>query len=80
MKKGITIHAVSIDVNIPTDIKRFFDERIEILNMFGTKCYVILEDEDKSPLNLLDEEFHRKVERWLATITSDKVFSYTWKA
>lgn len=79
MKKGITIFAVATDANIPVDIKHFFDERLEIMNVFGTKCYVILEDEEKSPLNLLDEESHRKLERWLATIGSDKVFSYTWK-
>jgi histidinol phosphatase-like PHP family hydrolase len=79
MKKGITFYAVATDANIPDEIRRYFDERLEIRNVFGTKCYVILEDEEKSPLNLLDEEFHRKVERWLAMVSSDKVFACTWK-
>jgi hypothetical protein len=38
----------------------------------------MLEDDDKSPLNLLDEEGHRKVERWLQTVRSSSVFSYSW--
>ena len=79
MKKNITFYAVAIDANIPDDIRRYFDERLEVRKVFGTKSYVILEDEEKSPLNLLDEEFHRKVERWLAMISSDRVFTYSWK-
>jgi hypothetical protein len=78
MSKTISVYAVSIEQEIPREIRHFFDERIEIKNIFGTKCYVILEDEENSPLNLLDEEFYRKVERWLLTVGSDKVFSYTW--
>ncbi len=79
MKKEITFHAVATDVSMPIEINHFFQERIEIRSIFGTKCYVILEDEETSPLNLLDEEFRRKVERWLVTVASEKVFSYTWK-
>jgi hypothetical protein len=80
MRKAISFYAISTDVKIPEEIKQFFDDRIEVRNIFGTKCYIILEDEESSPLNLLDEEFYRRVKRWLLTVSSEKVFSYTWKA
>jgi hypothetical protein len=79
MSKTISFYAVAIDQEIPREIQKFFDDRIEIKSIFGTKCYVILEDEESSPLNLLDEEFYRKVKRWLSTVSSSKVFSYSWK-
>jgi hypothetical protein len=79
MTKAISIHAIAVSAEIPREIKHFLDESIEIRNIFGTKCYIILEDEENSPLNLLDEEFYRKVKRWLSTVMSEKVFSYTWK-
>ena len=78
--KTISVYAVAVSEKIPSEIKEFFDDRIEIRKIFGTKCYFILEDEESSPLNLLDEESYRKVKRWLSTVSSDKVFSYTWKA
>jgi hypothetical protein len=80
MPKTISVFAVAVDERIPQEIRHFFDERIEVRNIFGTKCYVILEDDENSPLNLLDEEFYRKVKRWLSTVSSVRVFSYTWKA
>ena len=63
---------------IPPDIKGIFDEKLEVKDIFGTKCYVMIEDEDKSPLNLLDEENHRKAERWLQTVGGNSIFSYSW--
>ena len=53
-------------------------KRNEVKEIFVTKCYVMIEDEDKSPLNLLDEESHRRVERWLQTVAADSIFSYSW--
>lgn len=79
MSRAISVHAVGIDEEIPRDIRQFFDERIEIRSIFGVKCYIILEDDENSPLNLLDEEQYRKVKRWLSTVISNKVFSYSWK-
>lgn len=79
MTKKISVHAISVNADIPTEFKRFFDERIEIRNIFGTKCYVILEDEENSPLNFLDEEYYRKLRRWLSTVASEKIFSYSLK-
>ena len=79
MSKAISVYAVAIDEKIPQEIKQFFDDRIEVRNIFGTKCYIILEDDENSPLNLLDEEFYRKTKRWLSTVNSDRVFSYTWR-
>ena len=76
--KTLTFYAVAIDLEIPKEIRQYFDDRIELRNIFGTKCYVILEDDEVSPLNLLDEEFYRMVKRWLSTISADKVFSYMW--
>ncbi len=78
MPNSITVYAVATDEAIPREIRHFFDERIEVRNIFGIKCYVILEDNENSPLNLLDEEFYRKVKRWISTVSSDKVFSYSW--
>jgi hypothetical protein len=78
MSKTISIYAVAVEEEIPREIRQFFDERIEIKNIFGTKCYIILEDDENSPLNLLDEESYRKVKRWLSTVSSHKVFSYKW--
>jgi hypothetical protein len=75
----MSVYAIATDEKIPSEIRAFLDEKIEVRNIFGTKCYVILEDEESSPLNLLDEEFYRKVKRWLLTVSSDKVFSYTWR-
>ena len=63
---------------IPPDIKGIFDEKLEVKDIFGTKCYVMIEDEDKSPLNLLDEENHRKAERWQKTVGGKYIFSYSW--
>jgi len=80
MRKGLTFCAIAIDVEVPEELKVFFNERLDIRSIFGRKCYVILEEDDKSPLNLLDEGDHRKAERWLATIDSKDVFSYTWNA
>ena len=80
MTKTLTFYAVAIDQDIPKEIKQYFDDRIEIRTIFGTKCYVILEDDEVSPLNLLDEEFYRKVKRWLSTIRAERVFSYVWTA
>ncbi len=80
MSKTISVYAIAIDEKIPSDIRAFFDEKIEVRKIFGTKCYVILEDEESSPLNLLDEESYRKVKRWLLTVNSEQVFSYSWKA
>jgi hypothetical protein len=80
MRKGLAFHAIAIDVEVPEDLKNYFNERLDICTIFGKKCYVILEDEDKSPLNLLDEEDHRRVERWLATVDNEKVFHYGWRA
>jgi len=79
MTKSLAFYAIAIDQEIPKEIKENFDDRIEIRTIFGTKCYVILEDDEVSPLNLLDEEFYRRVKRWLSTISAEKVFSYTWK-
>lgn len=78
MAKTLTFHAVSVDQDIPSEIRQYFEERIEIRSIFGIKCYVILEDDEVSPLNLLDEEFYRRVKRWLLTIDAEGVFSYTW--
>ena len=78
MAKTLTFHAVAIDQDIPREIRQYFQERIEIRSIFGIKCYVILEDDEVSPLNLLDEEFYRRVKRWLLTIDAEGVFSYTW--
>jgi hypothetical protein len=78
MAKTLTFYAVAIDQDIPTEIRQYFDDRIEIKTIFGTKCYVILEDDEVSPLNLLDEEFYRKAKRWLSTISAERVFSYVW--
>jgi hypothetical protein len=80
VSKTMSFFAIVVDEKIPNDIRVFLDEIIEVRKIFGTKCYVILEDEDISPLNLLDEECYRKVKRWLSTVNSDKVFSYTWRA
>ena len=80
MSNTMSFYAIVVDEKIPSDIRLFLDEKIDVRKIFGTKCYVILEDEDISPLNFLDEEFYRKVKRWLLTVNSDKVFSYTWKA
>jgi hypothetical protein len=80
LAKKISVHAIAVDEKIPNDIQAFLNEKIDVRMIFGTKCYVILEDEEHSPLNLLDEEFYRKVKRWLQSVNSDKVFSYTWKA
>jgi hypothetical protein len=78
MSKTISVYAVAVDEDIPREIRQFFDERIEVRNIFGTKCYVFLEDDEHSPLNLLDEESYRKVKRWLSTLSSGKFFSYSW--
>jgi hypothetical protein len=80
MRKGLAFYAIATDLELPEDLKLFFNERLSVCNIFGNKCYVILEDEDKSPLNLLDEKDHRRIERWLATVDSDKVFYYRWSA
>ena len=76
--KKMTFCGIAIEVEVPSELKVFFNERLDIRSIFGRKCYVILEDDDKSPFNLLDEDDHRKVERWLATIDSKDVFLYTW--
>ena len=78
MRKRLTFCAIAVDVEVPSELKAFLNERLDIRSIFGRKCYVILEDDDKSPLNLLDEDDHRKVERWLATIDGKDVFRYTW--
>lgn len=80
MSKTISVYVIVVDEKIPREIRQFFDDRIAIRTIFGTKCYVILEDDENSPLNLLDEEFYRKIKRWLSTVSSEKVFTYTWKA
>jgi hypothetical protein len=80
MSRTIAFYAVAVDQEIPKEIREHLDDRIEIRIIFGIKCYVILEDDEVSPLNLLDEELYRKVKRWLSTISADKVFSHIWKA
>jgi len=79
MPSGITFHAIATSASVPEEIRIFFDERLEVRSIFGTKCYILLESDDKSPLNLMDEDLHRKTERWLATVNSSKIFSYVWK-
>ena len=74
----MSFFAISTRTMVPPEIKRILDEKLEVRDVFGTRCYVMLEDEDKSPLNLLDEENHRKVERWLKTVNADSIFSYSW--
>jgi hypothetical protein len=74
----MSFFAISTQSIVPPDIKRILDEKLEIKDIFGTRCYVMIEDEDKSPLNLLDEEGHRKIERWLQTVGADSIFSYSW--
>ncbi len=78
MNRHMSFHAISTKTLLPDDIKKVFDEKLEVRDVFGTRCYVMVEDDDKSPLNLLDEETHRRVERWLQTVGSDSVFSYSW--
>lgn len=78
MSRRLSFYAIARDAVIPNEIKRVLNDKLDIQNIFGTKCYVMLEDEDKSPLNLLDEECHRKVERWLATVRTKSVFRYSW--
>jgi hypothetical protein len=78
MGRRMTFFAISTMSLIPPDIKGIFDEKLEVKDIFGTKCYVMIEDEDKSPLNLLDEENHRKAERWLQTVGGNSIFSYSW--
>ena len=74
----MSFFAISTRTMIPTEIKRILDEKLEVRDVFGTRCYIMLEDDDKSPLNLLDEEIHRRVERWLQTVGADSIFSYSW--
>jgi hypothetical protein len=78
MTRRMSFFAISTQSLVPPEIKRIFDEKLEVRDIFGTRCYVMIEDEDKSPLNLLDEENHRKVERWLQTVGADSIFSYSW--
>jgi hypothetical protein len=78
MDRKMSFFAISTRTIIPPEIKKIFDEKLEVRDVFGTRCYVMLEDDDKSPLNLLDEERHRKVERWLQTVGADSIFSYSW--
>jgi hypothetical protein len=78
MSRRMSFHAIATEAHIPEEIRKVFYEKLEVREVFGTKCYVMLEDDDKSPLNLLDEEGHRKVERWLQTVRSSSVFSYSW--
>ncbi|MCI0561799.1 MAG: hypothetical protein MN733_25210 [Nitrososphaera sp.] len=74
----MSFYAVSTETHIPEEIRKVFYEKLEIRDVFGTKCYVMIEDDDKTPLNLLDEETHRRVERWLQTVGADSVFTYSW--
>jgi len=74
----MSFYAISTETNIPEEIRKSLYEKLEIRDVFGMKCYVMIEDDDKSPLNLLDEESHRRVERWLQTVGSDSVFAYSW--
>lgn len=74
----MSFYAISTETHIPEEIRKIVYEKLEVRDIFGTKCYVMIEDEDKSPLNLLDEESHRRVERWLHTVGSDSVFTYSW--
>ncbi len=78
MSKRMSFYAISTETHIPEEIRKIVYERLDVRDIFGTKCYVMIEDEDKSPLNLLDEETHRRVERWLQTVGSDSVFTYSW--
>ncbi len=74
----MSFYAISTETHVPEEIRKIVYERLDVRDIFGTKCYVMIEDEDKSPLNLLDEETHRRVERWLQTVGSDSVFTYSW--
>lgn len=74
----MSFFAISTQSLVPPDIRRIFDEKLEVRDIFGIRCYVMIEDDDKSPLNLLDEENHRKVERWLQTVGADNIFAYSW--
>lgn len=78
MNKRMSFYAISTLSIVPPEIRRILEERLEVKDIFGTRCYVMIEDVDKSPLNLLDEENHRKVERWLETVGADSIFSYSW--
>jgi len=78
MSKRMSFYAISTETHVPEEIRKIVYERLDVRDIFGTKCYVMIEDEDKSPLNLLDEETHRRVERWLQTVGSDSVFTYSW--
>ena len=78
MTRKMSFFAVSTQSLIPPEIKQIFDEKLEVRDIFGTRCYVMIEDEDKSPLNLLDEENHRKVERWFQTVGANSIFTYSW--
>jgi hypothetical protein len=78
MSRKMSFFAISTSTLVPPEIRRILDEKLEVKEIFGTKCYVMIEDEDKSPLNLLDEESHRRVERWLQTVAANSIFSYSW--
>lgn len=78
MNRKMSFFAISTFTQIPPEVKSIFDEKLDVKDIFGTRCYVMIEDEDKSPLNLLDEERHRRVERWLQTVNTDSIFSYSW--
>lgn len=78
MSKKMSFFAISTLALVPPEVRRILDEKLEVREIFGTKCYVMIEDDDKSPLNLLDEENHRRVERWLQTVSADSIFSYSW--
>ncbi|MGH9993096.1 MAG: hypothetical protein ACREAZ_10730, partial [Nitrososphaera sp.] len=62
MSRRMSFYAISTETHIPEEIRKIVYEKLEVRDIFGTKCYVMIEDEDKSPLNLLDEESHRRVE------------------
>lgn len=78
MSRQLSFYAIATDAQIPEDIRKIFYDRLDVRDVFGTKCYVLVQDDDKSPLNLLDEETHRRVERWLHTVGDNAVFAYSW--
>lgn len=78
LSNGLHFRAIRKDAEMPSDVKAFLDKYLQVKTMFGTECYLWLNDDYKDPINNIAEALQASVYAYLDAATKADVFEYYW--
>lgn len=80
MGEGVSFTAIKAEAVIPKKVRDILVEIAEEADVFGHKCYVILETDYKTPWNNVEEEEQKPYFDWLEGAEKNPaiVFHHYW--